>query len=76
MAPRLPGGRDAITGDSDDSYDSSELDSFVAKLRKGYGLRGFSRQAMPGLELQVAIKFGSIGIFNRRCRNEEKEGLR
>jgi Glycosyl transferase family 2 len=49
-------GRFIIIGDSDDSYDFSNLDEFVAKLREGYELvmgnrfkGGIAKSAMPPL---------------------------
>ena len=49
-------GHFVIMGDADDSYDFSQLDSFVAKLREGYDLvmgnrfkGGIERGAMPAL---------------------------
>jgi glycosyltransferase involved in cell wall biosynthesis len=49
-------GRYVVMGDADDSYDFSQLDCFVAKLREGYDLvmgnrfkGGIARGAMPPL---------------------------
>ena len=49
-------GRSIIMGDADDSYDFTQLDAFVAKLREGYPLvmgnrfrGGIQKDAMPWL---------------------------
>jgi glycosyltransferase involved in cell wall biosynthesis len=53
-------GRFVIMGDSDDSYDFSDLDAFVDKLRAGYALvmgnrfkGGIKRGAMPALHRYI-----------------------
>ena len=53
-------GRSIIMGDADDSYDFTQLDAFVAKLREGYPLvignrfrGGIQKDAMPWLHRYV-----------------------
>ena len=72
-------GRFVIMGDADDSYDFSELDGFVAKLREGYALvmgnrfRGGIRPgAMPALNRYLGnpvLSFLGVLFFKSPCRD-------
>lgn len=55
-------GRYVIMGDSDDSYDFSDLDSFMRKLREGYDL-------VMGNRFTGAIKPGAMPWKNRYIGN-------
>jgi len=55
-------GRYVIMGDSDDSYDFSELDHFVAKLREGF-------QLVMGNRFQGGIKPGAMPPLHRYLGN-------
>ena len=78
-------GRFIIMGDSDDSYDFSNLDGFVAKLREGYELvmgnrfrGGIARKAMPPLHRYLGNPvLSSIGrLFFRSPIGDFHCGLR
>jgi glycosyltransferase involved in cell wall biosynthesis len=72
-------GRVVIMGDSDDSYDFSELDAFIAKLRDGHALvmgnrfrGGIKPGAMPPLHRYLGNPvLSAIGrvFFNSACRD-------
>ena len=76
---RAARGRFVIMGDSDDSYDFSELDAFVAKLRDGHALvmgnrfrGGIKPGAMPPLHRYLGNPvLSAIGrvFFNSPCRD-------
>jgi glycosyltransferase involved in cell wall biosynthesis len=76
---RAARGRFVIMGDSDDSYDFSELDAFVAKLRVGHALvmgnrfrGGIKPGAMPPLHRYLGNPvLSAIGrvFFNSPCRD-------
>ena len=55
-------GRFVIMGDADDSYDFSDLDLFVAKLREGYAL-------VMGNRFRGGIKPGAMPPLNRYLGN-------
>lgn len=55
-------GRYVIMGDADDSYDFSELDLFMAKLREGYAL-------VMGNRFRGGIKPGAMPLLNRYLGN-------
>jgi hypothetical protein len=55
-------GRYVIMGDSDDSYDFSDLDGFVAKLRDGF-------QLVMGNRFQGGIKPGAMPALHRYLGN-------
>ena len=55
-------GRYVIMGDSDDSYDFSDLDGFVAKLREGYKL-------VMGNRFLGGIKPGAMPLLHRYLGN-------
>jgi glycosyltransferase involved in cell wall biosynthesis len=55
-------GRYVIMGDSDDSYDFSDLDGFVAKLREGY-------QLVMGNRFLGGIKPGAMPLLHRYLGN-------
>ncbi len=61
-------GRFIIMGDSDDSYDFSELDAFVKKLREGYDL-------VMGNRFQGGILPGAMPWKNRYIGNPVLSGL-
>jgi glycosyltransferase involved in cell wall biosynthesis len=76
---RASRGRFVIMGDSDDSYDFSELDAFVARLRDGHALvmgnrfrGGIKPGAMPPLHRYLGNPvLSAIGrvFFNSPCRD-------
>ena len=55
-------GRFVIMGDADDSYDFSQLDGFVAKLREGYDL-------VMGNRFQGGIEPGAMPALHRFLGN-------
>jgi hypothetical protein len=55
-------GRFVIMGDADDSYDFSQLDEFVAKLREGYDL-------VMGNRFKGGIELGAMPAFHRWLGN-------
>jgi len=59
---RAARGRFVIMGDSDDSYDFSDLDAFVAKLREGY-------QLVMGNRFKGGIKPGAMPPLHRYLGN-------
>jgi glycosyltransferase involved in cell wall biosynthesis len=59
---RAAHGRYVIMGDSDDSYDFSDLDAFVAKLREGHAL-------VMGSRFKVGIKPGAMPPLHRYAGN-------
>ncbi len=59
---RAARGRYIIMGDSDDSYDFSQLDDFLAKLREGYDL-------VMGNRFQGGIRPGAMPWKNRYIGN-------
>jgi glycosyltransferase involved in cell wall biosynthesis len=56
------GGRYVIMGDADDSYDFSDLDGFVARLREGFGL-------VMGNRFRGDIRPGAMPFLNRYLGN-------
>ncbi len=72
-------GRYVIMGDADDSYDFSELDLFMAKLREGYALvmgnrfrGGIKPGAMPPLNRYLGnpvLSFLGVLFFKSPCRD-------
>lgn len=61
-------GRYVIMGDSDDSYDFSDLDAFVRKLREGYEL-------VMGNRFKGGIKPGAMPPLHRYLGNPVLTGL-
>ena len=61
-------GRFVIMGDSDDSYDFSDLDGFVAKLRAGH-------QLVMGNRFQGGIKPGAMPPLHRYLGNPVLTGV-
>ncbi|MGH8470159.1 MAG: glycosyltransferase family 2 protein [Gammaproteobacteria bacterium] len=61
-------GRYVIMGDSDDSYDFSALDAFVAKLREGYEL-------VMGNRFKGGIKQGAMPPLHRYLGNPVLTGV-
>jgi glycosyltransferase involved in cell wall biosynthesis len=61
-------GRYIIMGDSDDSYDFSNLDSFISKLRDGYDL-------VMGNRFTGEIKAGAMPWKNRHIGNPILSGI-
>jgi hypothetical protein len=59
---RAARGRYIIVGDADDSYDFSDLDGFVAKLREGFAL-------VVGNRFRGGIKPGAMPFLNRYLGN-------
>ena len=59
---RAARGRYVIMGDSDDSYDFSDLDAFVAKLREGHAL-------VMGNRFKGGIKPGAMPLLHRYLGN-------
>jgi hypothetical protein len=59
---RAARGRYVIVGDADDSYDFSELDGFIAKLREGFAL-------VVGNRFRGGIKPGAMPFLNRYLGN-------
>ncbi|HEX3995895.1 MAG TPA: glycosyltransferase family 2 protein [Acetobacteraceae bacterium] len=59
---RAARGRYVIMGDSDDSYDFSELDAFVAKLREGHAL-------VMGNRFKGGIRPGAMPLLHRYVGN-------
>ena len=59
---RAARGRYVIMGDADDSYDFSDLDGFVGRLREGFGL-------VMGNRFQGGIKPGAMPFLNRYLGN-------
>jgi glycosyltransferase involved in cell wall biosynthesis len=55
-------GRYVIMGDADDSYDFSELDGFIGKLREGY-------QLVVGNRFRGGIRPGAMPFLNRYLGN-------
>ena len=55
-------GRYVIMGDADDSYDFTDLESFVEKLRQGYDL-------VMGNRFQGGIRSGAMPFLNRYIGN-------
>jgi len=56
------GGRYVIMGDADDSYDFSDLDGFVTRLREGFGL-------VMGNRFRGDIRPGAMPFLNRYLGN-------
>jgi glycosyltransferase involved in cell wall biosynthesis len=61
-------GRFVIMGDSDDSYDFSDLDPFVSKLRQGY-------QLVMGNRFRGEIKPGAMPALHRYLGNPVLTGV-
>src|SRR5690348_3852181 len=61
-------GRFVIMGDSDDSYDFSDLDPFVSKLREGY-------QLVMGNRFRGGIKPGAMPALHRYLGNPVLTGI-
>lgn len=61
-------GRYVIMGDSDDSYDFSDLDPFIAKLREGY-------QLVMGNRFLGKIKPGAMPLLNKYLGNPLLTGV-
>jgi glycosyltransferase involved in cell wall biosynthesis len=59
---RAARGRYVIMGDSDDSYDFSDLDAFVAKLREGHAL-------VMGNRFKGGIRPGAMPLLHRYVGN-------
>ncbi len=59
---RAARGRYVIMGDADDSYDFSDLDGFVARLREGFGL-------VMGNRFRGDIRPGAMPFLNRYLGN-------
>lgn len=59
---RAARGRYVIMGDADDSYDFSELDQFINKLREGYDL-------VMGNRFKGGIKPGAMPVLHRYLGN-------